>query len=116
MTTVVNSAAASENITLNQSVVGSIPTALTALFKHRSAYKWSFAAGGREQAFVVTTSERFSNFERGAQRSAYLLADFFSATSVAESFRSRWGSVRNAPVCSSQGSPMAAPQVEQMTD
>jgi hypothetical protein len=44
------------------------------------------------------------------------LRDFVSAASVAESFRSRWGSVRGAPVCNSQASPIAAPQVIQGTD
>jgi hypothetical protein len=44
------------------------------------------------------------------------LADFFSIASAADSFLSRWGSNRGAPVCSSQASPMAAPQVVQSTD
>ena len=41
---------------------------------------------------------------------------FVSTASAAESFRSRCGSVRGAPVCSSQISPIAAPQVLQGTD
>ena len=44
------------------------------------------------------------------------LADFFCIASAADSFLSRWGSNRGAPVCSSQASPMAAPQVVQSTD
>ena len=44
------------------------------------------------------------------------LRDLVSAASAAESFRSRWGSVRGAPVCNSQASPIAAPQVLQGTD
>jgi hypothetical protein len=48
--------------------------------------------------------------------SRYRLPDFASAASAAESFRSRCGSVRGAPVCSSQASPTAAPQVVQGTD
>src|ERR1700722_15661249 len=39
-----------------------------------------------------------------------------SAASAAESFRSLCGSVRGAPVFSSQASPIAAPQVLQGTD
>src|SRR5271156_3355218 len=39
-----------------------------------------------------------------------------STASAAESFRSRCGSVRGAPVCSSQTSPIAAPHVLQGTD
>src|SRR4029077_15796426 len=35
---------------------------------------------------------------------------------AAESLRSRWGSLRRAPECSSQGSAVAAPQVGQGTD
>jgi hypothetical protein len=44
------------------------------------------------------------------------LPSFASTDSAAESFRSRCGSVRGAPVCSSQASPIAAPQVVQRTD
>ena len=44
------------------------------------------------------------------------LVDFFCIASAADSFLSRWGSNRGAPVCSSQASPMAAPQVVQSTD
>src|ERR1700722_13069350 len=44
------------------------------------------------------------------------LADFFCIASASDSFLSRWGSNRKAPVCSSQASPMAAPQVVQSTD
>src|ERR1700756_4829197 len=44
------------------------------------------------------------------------LLGFVSTASDAESFRSRCGSVRRAPVCSSHASPIAAPQVEQGTD
>ena len=57
-----------------------------------------------------------------AQKSAawphglYRLPAFVSRASAAESFRSRCGSVRNAPVCSSQASLIAAPQVGQGTD
>ncbi len=40
---------------------------------------------------------------------------FASTASAAESLRSRCGSVRGAPVCSSQTSPMAAPHVVQGT-
>jgi len=40
----------------------------------------------------------------------------FSTASAAESFRSRCGSVRRAPVCSSQASWLVAPQVGQGTD
>jgi hypothetical protein len=46
----------------------------------------------------------------------YRLWDFVSTASTAESFRSRCGSLRRAPVCSSQASPVAAPQVGQGTD
>jgi hypothetical protein len=46
----------------------------------------------------------------------YRLRSFVSTASAAESFRSRWGSVRGAPVCSSQTSPTAAAQVVQGTD
>jgi hypothetical protein len=46
---------------------------------------------------------------------AVYLVDFISTTSAAESFRSRWGSVREVPVFSSHTSPMAAPQVVQGT-
>src|ERR1035437_5405996 len=57
-----------------------------------------------------------------AQRSAasptgcYRLLEFAATASAAESFRSRCGSVRGAPVCSSQTSSVAAPQVGQGTD
>jgi hypothetical protein len=44
------------------------------------------------------------------------LASFISTASAAESFRSRCGSVRGAPVCSSHTSPTAAPHVVQGTD
>lgn len=47
---------------------------------------------------------------------SYRLPIVFSTVSAAASFRSRWGSVRGAPVCNSQTSPMAAPQVPQGTD
>jgi hypothetical protein len=50
-----------------------------------------------------------------AQSLGYL-ASFFCIASAADSFRSRWGSNRKAPVWSSQASPMAAPQVPQSTD
>lgn len=46
----------------------------------------------------------------------YRLRVFFFGASAAESFRSRCGSVRGAPVCSSQASPIIAPQVSQGTD
>jgi hypothetical protein len=46
----------------------------------------------------------------------YRLLGFISTASAAESLRSRWGSVRRAPVCSSQGSSVAAPQVGQGTE
>jgi hypothetical protein len=46
----------------------------------------------------------------------YRLRVFFSWASAAESFRSRCGSVRGAPECSSQASPIIAPQVLQGTD
>jgi hypothetical protein len=46
----------------------------------------------------------------------YRLPDFVSTTSAADSFRSRCGSVRKAPECSSQASSIAAPQVGQGTD
>jgi hypothetical protein len=46
----------------------------------------------------------------------YVLRVFASTASAADSFRSRWGSVRSAPVCSSHASPVAAPQVVQGTD
>ena len=55
----------------------------------------------------------------GAPRSIhdyYRLPAFVSTASAAESFRSRCGSVRGAPVCSSHTSPTAAPQVVQGTD
>jgi hypothetical protein len=45
-----------------------------------------------------------------------IFAVYFPTVSAAESFRSRCGSVRGAPVCSSQASPIAAPQVLQGTD
>src|ERR1700730_2173962 len=46
----------------------------------------------------------------------YRLLGFVSTASAAESFRSRCGSVRRAPVCSSQASSLVAPQVGQGTD
>jgi hypothetical protein len=52
---------------------------------------------------------------RGVTGCCHLPA-FVSTASAAESFRSRCGSVRGAPVCSSQTSPIAAPQVLQGTD
>ena len=51
-----------------------------------------------------------------ALNAVYRLLGFVSRTSAADSFRSRCGSVRRAPVCSSQASPIAAPQVLQGTD
>src|SRR5437764_10292275 len=45
----------------------------------------------------------------------HFFRNFASAASVAESLRSRCGSVRKAPECSSQGSSMAAAQVGQDT-
>src|ERR1700730_13026013 len=47
---------------------------------------------------------------------SYRLLGFLSRASAAESFRSRCGSVRRAPVCSSQASWLLAPQVGQGTD
>ena len=44
------------------------------------------------------------------------LPGLVSTASAAESFRSRCGSVRGAPVCSPQASAAAAPQVGQGTD
>lgn len=49
-------------------------------------------------------------------KESYRLPVVFSTASAASSFRSRWGSVRGAPVCNSQASPTAAPQVPQGTD
>jgi hypothetical protein len=46
----------------------------------------------------------------------YGLGGLVSTASAAESFRSRCGSVRGAPVCSSQTSSLVAPQVGQGTD
>ena len=46
----------------------------------------------------------------------YRLPSLISTASAAESFRSRCGSVRKAPVCSSQASSGAAPQVGQATE
>jgi len=46
----------------------------------------------------------------------YRLLWLRSTASAAESFRSRCGSVRRAPACSSQASSVAAPQVGQGTD
>jgi hypothetical protein len=46
----------------------------------------------------------------------YRLPGFVSTASAAESFRSRCGSVRKAPACSSQAFSVAAPQVGQGTD
>jgi hypothetical protein len=46
----------------------------------------------------------------------YVLGGLVSTASAAESFRSRCGSVRGAPVCSSQASSLVAPQVGQGTD
>lgn len=48
--------------------------------------------------------------------SLHRLRIFVSSASIAESLRSRCGSVRGAPVCNSQTSPIAAPQVLQGTD
>src|SRR5437667_5037203 len=46
----------------------------------------------------------------------YRLLDLFSTASAAENFRSRCGSLRRAPVCSSHGWPIAAPHVGQGTE
>jgi len=46
----------------------------------------------------------------------YVLLGLVSTASAAASFRSRCGSVRGAPVCSSQASSLVAPQVGQGTD
>lgn len=46
----------------------------------------------------------------------YRLPGLVSTASAAESFRSRCGSVRGVPVCSSQAPPLVAPQVGQGTD
>ena len=51
-----------------------------------------------------------------ASQTDYPLPRFVSTASAAKSFRSRCGSVRGAPECSSQTSPTAAPQVVQGTD
>ncbi len=51
-----------------------------------------------------------------ASPAVYHLRGLASTTSAAESFLSRCGSVRGAPVGSSQTSPIAAPQVLQRTD
>jgi hypothetical protein len=75
--------------------------------------------------FVLITHEpRVHNSELSKPRTrksaagltgCYRLPGFSSTASAAESFRSRCGSVRGAPVCSSQGSLAAAPQVVQGT-
>jgi hypothetical protein len=54
----------------------------------------------------------FGNGLAGCRR----LGAFISTASAADSFRSRCGSVRRAPVRSSHASPIAAPQVGQGTD
>jgi hypothetical protein len=54
----------------------------------------------------------FGNGLAGCRR----LGAFISTASAAESFRSRCGSMRGAPVWSSHASPVAAPQVGQGTD
>jgi len=51
-----------------------------------------------------------------AHRLFIVLPSFVSTASAAENFRSRCGSVREAPVCNSQTSPIAAAQVLQGTD
>ena len=50
------------------------------------------------------------------QTGSYRSPIAFSTASAAESLRSLCGSLRGAPVCNSQASPMAAPQVLQGTD
>lgn|SRR5579862_452732 len=62
--------------------------------------------------------QRIYPYAREAARppSGCRLLDLASTASAAESFRSRCGSVRGAPVCSSQASPAALPQVVQGTD
>lgn len=52
----------------------------------------------------------------GQLHERYRLPISFSTASAAKSFRSRCGSVRGPPECSSQASPIAAPQVSQGTD
>lgn len=48
-------------------------------------------------------------------RKETIVRPFFSEASAAESFRSRWGSVRGAPLFNSHTSPIAAPHVLQGT-
>src|SRR5258706_16236230 len=50
------------------------------------------------------------------RRRRYRLPAWASTASAAESLRSRWGSLRWAPVFSSHGSSIAAPQVGQGTE
>jgi hypothetical protein len=65
-------------------------------------------------------SETGESIIQGRLRASLAAYDVFlvfaSTASAAASFRSLCGSVRGAPVCSSQTSPMAAPQVAQSTD
>jgi hypothetical protein len=54
--------------------------------------------------------------EASPSRAIYRLTDFAFKAAAAESFRAWCGSVRMPPVCSSQASPIAAPQLVQGTD
>lgn len=74
-----------------------------------------------EVAKALTTRNCHARFDADAQTTPDSLVGYcslasFSTASAAESFRSRCGSVRRVPVCSSQASPIAAPQVVQGTD
>jgi hypothetical protein len=60
------------------------------------------STGQHKETLVTSCAVGFSGCHR--------LPGFVPAASVAESFRSRCGSVRRAPVCSSQASSVAAPQ------
>jgi len=63
-------------------------------------------------------SDRLRHYPKKAPwpNRCYRLLGLISTVSAAESFRSRWGSVRKVPVCSSQASSAAAPQVGQGTE
>jgi hypothetical protein len=72
----------------------------------------------RAQEFrdIKSRSKKTGPRESKAPGSLYGASIFFSAAFAAENFRSRWESVRGAPVFSSQASPIDAPHVVQGTE
>ena len=98
------------------------PKALTILEKSKRVVWLRTSARDRIRERFTATRKRCHTLTIAGKRaprlggSRFLSRSFASMASAAVSFRSRCGSVRGAPECSSQTSPIAAPQVGQGTD